>query len=330
MSEEKQTVCGAISKVTSAQRDAERHHIVQVSFQEGIRGTITFLEEKIFRYDVSREGSVSEYAAPRDEAHTAKIQQRPDSSDAYMKPEAEVTEDPVSVCIRCKETCIVFEKETGRMTIYVGKRKILEEAKPLELRDETIQTLIQYDKCQNNSLLLWLLNRKTDISSEPLLNSIHVQLRNPQTIVVQVNEEKLSGYVQSEDEYIYVNDSGKIVLKQTEKLQDVLLLSGITADTAEVGEQLVSDDTGVFADFLDIAAILRSEAITADSLGKSDDGGYYIVMGTVKVLLGKDIYMEEKISELNDLLSKLEGLSGTLHLEEYDSTKDSIIFTKDS
>ncbi|MFR7444010.1 MAG: hypothetical protein ACLUUO_11670 [Sellimonas intestinalis] len=132
MSEEKQTVCGAISKVTSAQRDAERHHIVQVSFQEGIRGTITFLEEKIFRYDVSREGSVSEYAAPRDEAHTAKIQQRPDSSDAYMKPEAEVTEDPVSVCIRCKETCIVFEKETGRMTIYVGKRKILEEAKPLE------------------------------------------------------------------------------------------------------------------------------------------------------------------------------------------------------
>ncbi len=48
-------------------------------------------------------------------------------------------------------------------------------------------------------------------------------------------------------------------MKQTEKLQDVLLLSGITADTAEVGEQLVSDDTGVFADFLDIAAILRSE-----------------------------------------------------------------------
>ena len=149
MSEEKQTVCGAISKVTSAQRDAERHHIVQVSFQEGIRGTITFLEEKIFRYDVSREGSVSEYAAPRDEAHTAKIQQRPDSSDAYMKPEAEVTEDPVSVCIRCKETCIVFEKETGRMTIYVGKRKILEEAKPLEFTgDETIQTLARHEKEQ--------------------------------------------------------------------------------------------------------------------------------------------------------------------------------------
>ena len=104
-------------------------------------------------------------------------------------------------------------------------------------------------------MLLWLLNRKTDISSEPLLNSIYVQLRNPQTIVVQVNEEKLSGYVQSEDEYIYVNDSGKIVLKQTEKLQDVLLLSGITADTAEVGEQLVSDEI-VLASQMTAAIIL--------------------------------------------------------------------------
>ena len=40
--------------------------------------------------------------------------------------------------------------------------------------------------------------------------------------------------------------------------------------------------------------------------------------------------MEEKLSELKDLLPNLDGLSGTLHLEEYDSTKDSIIFTKDS
>ena len=54
------------------------------------------------------------------------------------------------------------------------------------------------------------------------------------------------------------------------------------------------------------------------------------MMGRVTVLLGKDIYMEEKLSELKDLLPNLDGLSGTLHLEEYDSTKDSIIFTKDS
>ena len=196
--------------------------------------------------------------------------------------------------------------------------------------DETIQTLIQYDKCQGSTLLLWLMNRKTDVSSEPLLNSIRVRMKNPQSVVVSVDEEKLAGYIQSGDTYLYVNDSGKIVLNQSEKLSDVMQLQGITADATEVGEQLVSEDTGIFADFLDIAGTLRNEEISADSLSRTDDGGYAITMGKVKILLGKDIYMEEKISELKDLLPKLEGLSGTLHLEEYDSTKESIIFTKDS
>lgn len=196
--------------------------------------------------------------------------------------------------------------------------------------DETIQSLIQYDKCQNNALLLWVMNRKVDLSSEPLLNAIHIRIKNPQTVIVQVNEEKLAGYIVSDGTYLFVNDSGKIVLKQSDKISGVLLLDGITADGSEVGEQLVSEDTGIFSDFLDISKILRSNEISADSLSLTTGIGYCVTLGKVRVLLGKDIYMEEKISELNDLIPKLEGLSGTLHLEEYDSTKDSIIFTKDS
>ena len=138
--------------------------------------------------------------------------------------------------------------------------------------------------------------------------------------------------------YTIGNQIMEVILLHTDKnkeqararAKELLELVGINEPEKRLKQYPHELSGGVFADFLDIAAILRSEAITADSLGKSDDGGYYIVMGKVKVLLGKDIYMEEKISELNDLLSKLEGLSGTLHLEEYDSTKDSIIFTKDS
>src|SRR5699024_12810929 len=45
--------------------------------------------------------SFPEYAAPRDEAHTAKIQQYPDEADAYTKPEAEILEDTSSVTVQC-------------------------------------------------------------------------------------------------------------------------------------------------------------------------------------------------------------------------------------
>ena len=144
MSEEKNAFCGTLSEVSAIREDADRSNIVYLSFQEGIKGKITFLEESIFRYDVSTDGAFPEYAAPRDEAHTAKIQQYPDEADAYTKPEAKTMEDPVSITIQCGRTRIVFDKMKALMTVYAGERKVMEETKPLEFTsEETVQTLLR-------------------------------------------------------------------------------------------------------------------------------------------------------------------------------------------
>ncbi len=144
MSEEKNAFCGTLSEASVIQKDADRSNIVYLSFQEGIKGKITFLEESIFRYDVSTDGEFPEYAAPRDEAHTAKIQQYPDEADAYTKPEAEILEDTSSVTVQCGRTRIVFDKAKALMTVYAGERKVMEEAKSLEFTsEETVQTLLR-------------------------------------------------------------------------------------------------------------------------------------------------------------------------------------------
>ena len=138
MSEEKNAFCGTLSEASVIQKDADRSNIVYLSFQEGIKGKI------IFRYDVSTDGAFPEYAAPRDEAHTAKIQQYPDEADAYTKPEAEILEDTSSVTVQCGRTRIMFDKEKALMTVYAGERKVMEEAKPLEFTsEETVQTLLR-------------------------------------------------------------------------------------------------------------------------------------------------------------------------------------------
>ena len=144
MSEEKNAFCGTLSEASVVQKDADRSNIVYLSFQEGIKGKITFLEETIFRYDVSADGAFREYAAPRDEAHTAKIQQYPDESDAYAKPEVNVEDQGESITIQCGRTRIVFDKAKALMTVYAGERKVIEEAKPLEFTsEETVQTLLR-------------------------------------------------------------------------------------------------------------------------------------------------------------------------------------------
>ena len=47
------------------------------------------------------------------------------------------------------------------------------------------------------------------------------------------------------------------------------------------------------------------------------------------MLLGKDIENDEKIVKLKQLLPDLQGMKGTLHLENYDEDMKNITFKKE-
>lgn len=76
-------------------------NVVTVTFTDGnkeIKGKITLLEDDVFRYNVDPSGEFSAYAKPKNEAHKARIQAQPDSSDKYSKPKAKVTEQGGGLC----------------------------------------------------------------------------------------------------------------------------------------------------------------------------------------------------------------------------------------
>ena len=79
-----------LSSAKSVRKDSSHGNIVYIDFNDNIRGKLTFLEERIFRYDVDPSGVFGSYAVPKDEEHTAKIQQQPDESEEYSKPTAQV------------------------------------------------------------------------------------------------------------------------------------------------------------------------------------------------------------------------------------------------
>lgn len=135
---------GQLSGIESAQKDLSRGNIVYIVFKENITGKITFLEEKIFRYDVDPSGEFPHYAVPRDEMHTAKIQQYPDESDAYTKPEAEVLDADGRITVRCGDVSVIWDKLTAKMQICCKSRKVMEEAEALNITEEAaVQTLVR-------------------------------------------------------------------------------------------------------------------------------------------------------------------------------------------
>lgn len=138
----KEGFCGQLKAVRAVEKGEERH-IVWITFGEDLKGKLTFLEENIFRYDVDPGGAFENYAAPREKEHTAKIQQCPDESDFYTKPEVEICEGDQTIKICCGKTEVMFEKETAKLKVCSNGKAVLEEAEALTVGEETIQVLVK-------------------------------------------------------------------------------------------------------------------------------------------------------------------------------------------
>ncbi len=54
-----------------------------------------------------------------------------------------------------------------------------------------------------------------------------------------------------------------------------------------------------------------------------------LYIGDVMVRLGDSSLLTEKMMKLRDMYAELDGLSGTLHLENYTSGSSVITFTRD-
>ena len=145
--------CGQLDNVTEVM-GGTASNIVELVFGNQVRGKITFLEETIFRYDVDPTGIFASYAVPREEAHTAKIQQCPDESEWYTKPEAVIVEGAQEAVIQCGATEVVFEKATAKMSIRRNGAVVMEEAEALTLTDvEAVQKLVKHEKEQSRLLM---------------------------------------------------------------------------------------------------------------------------------------------------------------------------------
>lgn len=119
-------------------------NVVSVVLDGGLTARITFLEPGIFRYDVDPAGLYAEYAQPRDAAHTARIQQYPDTSDHYAKPQAKAWEKEGKVTVTNGSISVTFDNKTGCMQVRNQKKTVLEEAAPLAVAEAaTVQTLVK-------------------------------------------------------------------------------------------------------------------------------------------------------------------------------------------
>ena len=220
--------------------------------------------------------------------------------------------------------------------------------------DREVREMIMVGPMSNNTLLLSLFKHHPEAVDMPFIDRISLEYTGRNSVRIRVSEKSVIGYVAFEEAYWYFNedgivevqsltsepvhstDTGEVSAEEVDERSDdtprdeyiIPFIEGLTVTDAAVGSVLPVSDPSVFSTIASITGMINKNGIRPDRVTIQEDGTWTMTCGTIRVLLGKDEHLEDKIEELAGILPEAAGLSGTLHLENFDGTQNRIIFDK--
>jgi cell division protein FtsQ len=127
--------------------------------------------------------------------------------------------------------------------------------------------------------------------------------------------------------FAYFNDEGEVVEVSDRILDDIIPVSGIVLESAEVGQHVAIDEKQL-NNMLNIIKILRKNNVAVTSGNFDEAGNFGVFSGAVYINFGNGSEIDEKVKRLNYILPKLVDMSGILHLEDWSTQDTDIVFEK--
>lgn len=187
-----------------------------------------------------------------------------------------------------------------------------------------IVSWIKEDPMTTNSLYT-LFKFKTGSYTLPVyLEDVKVSLPAPWKVKVNVTEKQIIGCLIDDNSYVYFDAEGLVLRKSTEYEENIPLIEGLEVEDAKKYEILQVNNKKVLEYFVNVTKEIEENKLLPDRLVWEDDS-MNLYFEQVCVKLGKSNF-DVKVIQLTPILEKLEGKSGTLHLEHYTSDSTSISF----
>ena len=187
--------------------------------------------------------------------------------------------------------------------------------------DQEIVDTVQSDKYSINTL--YILGKYALGYGEqlPCLESMEVGLKAPWVLKVTVKEKPIVGYVRNGEDYAYFDKAGLVVSESSSLIEGLPCIEGIEVKDIKL---LRSDDTRIFEEILETSKEVVKYQLSTDRIVCKDDK-IYLYIGKVCVSLGKNV-SSEQIAQIAPIMEKLGDQEGTLHLENYSETTETITF----
>lgn len=195
--------------------------------------------------------------------------------------------------------------------------------------DEEIENYVMTGFLGDNSVVLSWRYQHQEIADVPFIESMDVEVITHDTIHIRVYEKSLAGFVNYLGRYFYFDRNGMVVESSEEKIAGIPEVTGLTFDHIALNEVLPVADPDVFGRILETVQLLSKYNLEADRIYVGNANQQSAYFGNVCVNLGRDEYMDEKISNLAQILPSLVGRSGTLDMTSFTPDTSYVTFTED-
>ena len=190
--------------------------------------------------------------------------------------------------------------------------------------DEEVKNMVLRGPMASNSVLASLLYSTTNTEDIAYVDAFKVTQLNRNTICISVKEKKTVGCIRYLDSYIYFDRNGVFVEGSTERNEKIPFFDGIKVKKVILNEKLPIKDETVMNTAVALSTIFSKNDKVPDHIEFGDDGQISLVYGDITVKLGKDEYLEDKMTRVLAILPLISGKKGILHAENVNDNSKTI------
>ena len=168
-----------------------------------------------------------------------------------------------------------------------------------------------------------------DTEEIPFVDTMEISLDDPHTLHINVYEKGMMGYIYIPgiNENAYFDKDGIVVETSSNAIVDVPRIDGISCDEVVLYEKLPIKSSDL-KNILSLTQALKRKKLIPDAITYGIDNAPVLTYGDVSVLIGDTTLLTKKVERLSTVMPSLSGMSGTLHLEDWNEENTNIVFQK--
>lgn len=185
--------------------------------------------------------------------------------------------------------------------------------------DEEIKNYIFDDVYDENILVLWAKTKLGKTETIPFVEKYDVEILSMDKVRVTIYEKSMVGYIDYMGTYMYFDRDGVVVESSSQKIEGIPKVTGIEYEYILLHEKIPVENDDVFDLLLTVTQNLQKYKLEIEKINVTSKLEITLHIDDVKIYLGTDKDLSEKISDLSEFASKLEGRSGTMDMSVLDT-----------